>query len=77
MSALRKLRWLAQASAATPLRRTAGPPPLAEAAFLVRAVEQSPPWSRATAREGEGVTGHILRVLAIFERLERAEQFGD
>ncbi len=77
VSALRKLRWVAQACAAPPLRRVAGPPPLAEAAFLVRAVELSPPWSRAAAREGEGVTGHILRVLAIFERLERAEQFGD
>jgi phytoene synthase len=48
------------------------PPPLEATAFLVDAVHPL----RATARERYSVSAHALRVLAIFERLERAEQFG-
>jgi phytoene synthase len=48
-------------------------PPLEATAFLVDAI----PPLRAPTREPYTLRGHALRVLAIFERLERAEQYGD
>ena len=49
------------------------PPPLEATAFLVDAVHRL----RGAAAERYSVRAHALRVLAIFERLERAEQYGD
>jgi phytoene synthase len=69
----RKIFLLAQAALAAPLLRQAPPEPaLAAAAFLVACVA---PW-RALPAAPVHTQGRHLRVLAIFERLERAEHFG-
>jgi phytoene synthase len=54
-----------------------GPPaaPLPAAAFLLQAIEPARPFAPRKARVG--LREKFLRVLAAFERLERAEQFGD
>lgn len=76
VSGARKLALLARSSAESlVLRPRRVEPPLAATAFLVDSVVALrflPP-----RRAAYSVREHFLRVLAIFERLERAEQFGD
>ena len=74
----RKLQILLKATAAAPwLRNAVVEPPLPAAAFLVNEVARSrqrpaPPVGRLDA-----LRQPFLRVLQIFERLERQQQFGD
>ncbi len=72
----RKLALLAKAVMLSPILSRGAPlPPLAATAFLIDAVAAHP--IRATVFETDGMASQFLRVLAIFERLERAERFGD
>jgi len=74
VSGSKKLSLLLQSCVqATGVSKGYAPPPLDATAFLVDAV----PSLRGSARQRYSVSAHALRVLAIFERLERAEQYGD
>jgi len=70
----RKLALIAAAALRTPtLARGQPAPPLAATQFLIDAVaRQRPP----IPGRGYSLSGHFVRVLEIFERLERAEQMG-
>ena len=75
----RKAQLLAKAAAATPwLSRAMDPTPLAAVVFLIDAVKQTPPPSPPRLayppRPFVNVESQFIRVLDIFERLERAEQ---
>jgi len=71
----RKLSLLLKSCILAPTLSTveAPAPPLDATAFLVDAVHRL----RGAVAERYSVRAHALRVLAIFERLERAEQYGD
>ena len=76
VSAPRKFALLAKAVTLSPfLPRDAAIPPLRGALFLVEAVAQRP--VHAARDDADGFIAHLLRVLEIFERLERAERFGE
>jgi phytoene synthase len=74
VSGRRKARLVARAVATTPfLSRASRAPPLDSVSFLIEAVMRSP----APMRVGSAAIGpQFLRVLDMFERLERAERFG-
>lgn len=81
VSGRRKLRLLAFSLAAAPFQITAPPvAAVAGATFLIDAVERTPMPERAAikgpARRSD-VSGLIVRVIDMFERLERAGQLGD
>ncbi|MFO1126007.1 MAG: phytoene/squalene synthase family protein [Methylocystis sp.] len=72
----RKLALVAKACAASPLLSSdAQAAPLDAATFLIQAVARHP--VRPRRAETDGVVPQFLRVLEIFERLERAERYGD
>ncbi|PPD44761.1 MAG: phytoene synthase [Methylocystis sp.] len=72
----RKLALLTKAVALSPLLSSgAALPALPATAFLIDAVTAHP--LRAPAPEINGASAQFLRVLDIFERLERAERYGD
>jgi len=79
VSGRRKARLLARAMAAAAWRKRRAPAPaLDSVSFLIRAVAAAPPLARARAiRPLRSVREQFLKALALFERLERAEQFGD
>lgn len=69
----RKLALVAKACAASPLLSSdSQPPPLEAATFLIQAVARHP--VRPRRPKVDGVVPQFLRVLEIFERLERAER---
>ena len=78
VSGARKAQLLTKATAATPwLSRGADAEPLAAVAFLIESVKQTPaPVSKVPVapRPFVNVESQFVRVLDIFERLERAEQ---
>lgn len=72
----RKLALVAKACAASPLLSSrAQLPPLDAAMFLIEAVARHP--VRPLRGRARGAVPQFLRVLEIFERLERAERYGD
>ncbi len=74
VSCARKLSLLLKSCAESPvLSRGVSAPPLEATAFLVEAVHRL----RAPAREPYSVSAHAARVLAMFERLERVQQYGE
>jgi phytoene synthase len=74
----RKLALLAHAAASAARLASAPPaPPLPATAFLVDAVTHSRMAVIPDSRGIAGVRRSFLRVLDIFEQLERSEQFGD
>ncbi len=76
VSSTRRLALLAKAVALSPwLSRGAPQPALESAAFLIDAVACEP--RRSAGAERGGLTGQLIQVLEIFERLERAERFGE
>ena len=76
VSGARKLALLARSTAESlALRPRFGEPPLAATAFLVDSVAATRVF--APRRPAYSVRAHFVRVLAMFERLERAQQFGD
>jgi phytoene synthase len=77
VSGARKLRVLARAVAASPWIAAVDPsPPLAAVRFLVDAVASAPMPARKARAAREPVGEKVGRVLDMFQRLERAEQFG-
>ena len=75
VSGARKVRLLARAVAAAPWLSAVDPaPPLSAVDFLVEAVASAPAHPPRPRREPVGP--QIMRVLEMFERLEKAEQFG-
>ena len=78
VSAPRKGRLAAAALLAAPLLRPGPPAPaLKGVAFLIDAVGTAPAPPPQTRRMGWDIRPQFLRVLEMFERLERAEQFGE
>jgi phytoene synthase len=76
--ARRKLQLLMKAMAAAPwLQEEAVRPPLSAAAFLVDEVARSRLRPAPAVGPLDALRRPFLRVLQIFERLERREQFGD
>ena len=72
----RKARLVARALAASPfLPRASSAPALDQVAFLIEAVARAPAPMRA--RPAGAIGPQFLRVLDIFERLERAERYGE
>jgi 15-cis-phytoene synthase len=78
VSGRRKAGILARALVASPLLRL-GPPAetLVAVLFLLDAVGRAPPPTPPIKKQRWRIRLQFLRVLAIFERLERAEQFGE
>ena len=77
---MRKAGLLARAVLATPWLKPAPPAPALDAvAYLIAAVRAAPapPLPRAAPALVQTPAPQFLRVLAIFERLERAEEFGE
>ncbi len=73
----RKLALLGKAVALVALAAGGAPPPaLDAAAFLIDAVAREPVRAAAT-KPREYERAQFVRVLDMFERLERAERFGD
>ena len=78
MSGTRKLELLAYAAAASPwLAKEASAPPLECARFLVEAVADGSPAPRRAPRTLADWRDSFVGVLGTFERLERAERFGE
>ena len=78
VSGARKLQLLGQALLAAPrLEAGAAHPPLPAMQFLIDAVARAPAPARAAQAAPRGLRPQMLRVLAIYERLERAERFGE
>ena len=78
VSGTRKLELLAYAAAASPwLAKDASAPPLECARFLVEAVADGSPAPRRTPHTFADWRNSFVGVLGTFERLERAEQFGE
>jgi phytoene synthase len=72
----RKLALFGKAVALAPwVSRDEGSAPLDSAAFLIDAVAQEP--LRAVPRKRPGMGAQFIEVLNMFERLERAERFGE
>jgi 15-cis-phytoene synthase len=73
----RKVRILGRALMRAPLLRNEPPAaPLDAAAFLVAAVAATPAPGPRARRSGIQTVPQFLRVLEIFERLERSQQYG-
>ncbi|ULO25334.1 phytoene/squalene synthase family protein [Methylocystis sp. SB2] len=72
----RKLALVARAGFASPWLSGGAPlPPLDAAMFLIEAIARHP--GRPLREADDGALPQFLRVLEIFERLERAERYGD
>jgi 15-cis-phytoene synthase len=78
VSAGRKLQLLARAAAASPwLANDPSVPPLECARFLIEAVPDASPALRRTPRPPADRRNSFVAILGTFERLERAQRFGD
>jgi phytoene synthase len=79
VSAPRKMAILARATLAAPWVRAGAPvAALNAASFLIEAVQRAPaPHPLATKSLPWNIRPQFLRVLDMYERLERAEQFGE
>lgn len=81
VSTRRKIQLLANAIVKAPFTRVATAiPPLPSATFLIDAVMKMPAPQQtveASLLPGRRVSGSVVRVIEIFERLERASQLGD
>lgn len=78
VSGARKVHLLARSLAEAPLlSRGASEPALDSAAFLLDAVANGPSAPRRARRAIEDWRGSFVGVLETFERLQRAERFGD
>ena len=78
VSGRRKAQLLARALVVAPWLKGGAPAPaLTAIGFLIQAVEVSPPAPAPATRPIWSVRRQFLKALVLFERLERAEQFGD
>lgn len=78
VSGPRKAQLLARALAGAPfLPWRSAAPALEQAAFLIDAVSRAPAPARSPAATYSAIGAQVLRVLDMFERLERAERFGE
>ncbi len=76
VGAARKLALVARAGVASPWLSDGAPlPPIDAAIFLIEAVARHP--GRPLCEADNGAVPQFLRVLEMFERLERAERYGD
>jgi len=74
----RKAALLAQAALTAPWLKAPAPSPALDAvAFLVDAVREAPAPPRRKESSSWAIRPQFLRVLEMYERLERAEQFGE
>jgi len=78
VSTFRKLALLARALAAAPLlKHGLEAPPLGAAAFLVEAIARAPAPNLVPRPRLAEIERQFLRVLDMFERLERVERYGE
>ena len=78
VSRTRKLQLLARSLAAAPLLQSEAPAPALDCSrFLLEAVANGRPAPKRPRRATEDWRGSLVAVLETFERLQRAERFGD
>ncbi len=74
----RKAKLLAQATLAAPWLKAPSPEPALDAvAFLIEAIRDAPAPPRRKQTSSFALRPQLLRVMEMYERLERAEQFGE